>query len=69
MEDSNTETIMSSNQIWLFNIKPHNWRSCVDGPPRNSIHDGYIDQPWHGLNKNTSWAADQMEPGEVAVVR
>lgn len=60
---------MGSGNIWLFNIKPHNWRSCVDGPPKEPVHAGHVDHPWHGLNKNTAWAADQMERGDTAIVR
>lgn len=60
---------MPSEKIWLFNTRPHNWRKCVDGPPRTTVHEPHIGHPWHGLNDNTSWAADQMAVGDIAIVR
>ena len=60
---------MSSVSVWLFNIKPNNWRACVDGPPNLPIHGSHVNHPYHGLSARTAWKADRMVDGETALVR
>lgn len=60
---------MVSESIWLFNVRPNNWRRCVDGPPQLPAHGDHTGHPWHGLNNRTAWAARKMEKGQIAIVR
>jgi 5-methylcytosine-specific restriction endonuclease McrA len=53
----------------LFNIKPPNWRHCVDGPPNLAAHNDHVGHPWQGLNERIAWGAEEMEEGHTAIVR
>lgn len=66
---SYTEPADDIGSVWLFNLQSHNWAACRDGPPDLPIHGDHVGHPFHGLAGTTAHHADDMEEGELAIVR
>ncbi|WP_126664349.1 HNH endonuclease [Haloterrigena salifodinae] len=67
--ESSPEGNRSDHTLWLFNIRPVNWKRCVNGPPDNEVHSRHRSEPWHGLSSSVAWMADEMQKGDTALVR
>lgn len=66
---SSIELADENGSVWLFNLQSHNWAACRDGPPDLPVHGEHVGHPFHGLAGTTAHHANDMEEGELAIVR
>lgn len=58
--------------VWVFNIDRNNWPQCVAGPPEGlaDVHgEENVGEPWYGLRVNSTVDSDELERGDLVVVR
>jgi hypothetical protein len=55
------------SDTWIFNIRQHNWRACVEGPHDTDTHGvEHIGDPWTGVRSSST---PDIREGDLVLAR